>query len=96
MHCFEFYINVHVDLYLHVFLQFMHCFEGHHVSTLGEITSNSGGHHVQVNHHVIQVKHHIQVRKILLLKTCVTTRRVYCIKMGNHLKVRIKGGAVPS
>lgn len=27
--------------------QFMHCFEGHHVSTLGEITSNSGGHHVQ-------------------------------------------------
>jgi tripartite motif-containing protein 2/3 len=25
----------------------MHCFEGHHVSTLGEITSNSGGHHVQ-------------------------------------------------
>jgi tripartite motif-containing protein 2/3 len=27
--------------------QFMHCFEGHHVTTLGEITSNSGGHHVQ-------------------------------------------------
>merc|ERR1719210_2893968 len=26
--------------------QFMHCFEGHHVTTLGEIT-NSGGHHVQ-------------------------------------------------
>jgi len=25
----------------------MHCFEGHHVTTLGEITSNSGGHHVQ-------------------------------------------------
>jgi tripartite motif-containing protein 2/3 len=27
--------------------QFMHCFEGHHVTTLGEITSNSGTHHVQ-------------------------------------------------
>jgi len=27
--------------------QFMHCFEGHHVTTLGEISSNSGGHHVQ-------------------------------------------------
>lgn len=26
----------------------MHCFEGHHVTTLGEITSNSGTHHVQV------------------------------------------------
>ena len=31
-----------------IFFQFMHCFEGHHVTTLGEITSNSGGHHVQV------------------------------------------------
>ena len=31
-----------------LYFQFMHCFEGHHVSTLGEITSNSGGHHVQV------------------------------------------------
>ena len=30
------------------YFQFMHCFEGHHVTTLGEITSNSGGHHVQV------------------------------------------------
>jgi hypothetical protein len=48
--------------------QFMHCFEGHHVSTLGEITSNSGGHHVQVNYHVIQVKHHAQVRQKILLK----------------------------
>ena len=31
--------------------QFMHCFEGHHVTTLGEITSNPGTrgtHHVQV------------------------------------------------
>jgi len=27
--------------------QFMHCFEGHHVTTLGEITNNSGTHHVQ-------------------------------------------------
>ena len=31
-----------------IYFQFMHCFEGHHVTTLGEITSNSGGHHVQV------------------------------------------------
>jgi len=27
--------------------QFMHCFNGHHVTTLGEITNNSGTHHVQ-------------------------------------------------
>jgi hypothetical protein len=27
--------------------QFMHCFEGHHVTTLGEITNNCGSHHVQ-------------------------------------------------
>jgi hypothetical protein len=26
----------------------MHCFEGHHVTTLGEITNNCGSHHVQV------------------------------------------------
>ena len=37
-----------LSTYICLYFQFMHCFEGHHVSTLGEITSNSGGHHVQV------------------------------------------------
>ena len=37
-----------LSTYVYLYFQFMHCFEGHHVSTLGEITSNSGGHHVQV------------------------------------------------
>ena len=29
----------------HCFFQFMHCFEGHHVTTLGEITSKEGSRH---------------------------------------------------
>ena len=38
----------------------MHCFEGHHVTTLGEIT-NSGGHHVQVRHHLDHPQHQDQI-----------------------------------
>ena len=56
--------------------QFMHCFEGHHVSTLGEITSNSGGHHVQVENIQLQSLHIFIFYIFKLFNTMIITMQI--------------------
>ena len=70
----------------------MHCFEGHHVTTLGEIT-NSGGHHVQVCHpHDL---HHIQTSDIpmCLKELCCNFKTIFFQELDSVNKLISDGKA---
>ena len=57
--------------------QFMHCFEGHHVTTLGEITSKEGSRHeiqeLDTINRLVQVRGHFKSK----------LRTIFCLKLRN-------------